>query len=535
MLVFDRDILSPFVNVGFVGLALLAGWCVGRPFAVAPVTLMGVALVVASPILVWMEAGTAKNDVVGLAFLLSSVALVVNAGKSRPAMALAAISAGLALGTKLTFLAPVAGLMIAALVAADRSARRSIALIWAGGLFAGGGFWYVRNLAHTGNPLPWLDLGLGPVSLPSLELPLTELYRYPIAHYVTDSEFWSVYYIPGIKLAFGPLWFVLPALAAAGMVLSAIRGDRLLFRLLGIVGIVSVVAYVFTPSSAGGPLYGPSLVYWTFRYVTPALAIGLVLLPLVPALRAGRRRTWMLATYGIALLVTLVTSDAWENDYFSATRVRALAGIAFIALLAAGAVMTLRRRPFPRPVLAASVAAVSAVGIAVGWKAQQVYLDGRYETPGARHAKTWQWARDLKDARIAISGLFLQYPLYGSDLSNRVQYLGHRGPHGNFSPARDCGEWRRLINAGRYGYVATAPLMYPWYAKPARETAEAHWTRSDPAAREIQRDGKVSVFRIDGHLDPERCPRRAYGDRVEQAVAEVKRGAVGPDGTQEAP
>ena len=37
-----------------------------------------------------------------------------------------------------------------------------------GGLaaLAGGGYWYLRNLAHTGNPLPWFT-DLGPISLPA--------------------------------------------------------------------------------------------------------------------------------------------------------------------------------------------------------------------------------------------------------------------------------------------------------------------------------------------------------------------------------
>src|SRR6478609_4506446 len=39
MTVFDRDLLSPLLNLGwFVG-CLVAGWCVGRPYKVAPVSL----------------------------------------------------------------------------------------------------------------------------------------------------------------------------------------------------------------------------------------------------------------------------------------------------------------------------------------------------------------------------------------------------------------------------------------------------------------------------------------------------------------
>ena len=34
---------------------------------------------------------------------------------------------------------------------------------------------------------------------------------------------------------------------------------------------------------------------------------------------------------------------------------------------------------------------------------------------------------------------------------------------------------------------------------------QVRWTRGDPAAREIVHDGDVSVFRLDGELDPATC------------------------------
>ena len=37
---------------------------------------------------------------------------------------------------------------------------------------------------------------------------------------------------------------------------------------------------------------------------------------------------------------------------------------------------------------------------------------------------------------------------------------------------------------------------------------EAAWTRGDPAATEIVQDEDVSVFRLDGELDPCGCPNR---------------------------
>ena len=35
---FGRDLFSPLVNFGWLGVALLAAWCIGRPYGVAPLS-----------------------------------------------------------------------------------------------------------------------------------------------------------------------------------------------------------------------------------------------------------------------------------------------------------------------------------------------------------------------------------------------------------------------------------------------------------------------------------------------------------------
>ena len=116
----------------------------------------------------------------------------------------------------------------------------------------------------------------------------------------------------------------------------------------------------------------------------------------------------------------------------------------------------------------------------------------------------YSFARRTSDARIAIAGVDAQYPLYGPDLTNHVQYVGYRGPRGSFDRAKSCAEWRRLINEGDYDFVVTS-------GKTARtdEPVEAMWTRSDRAAKAIQHAGSATIFRIDGLLDAEACSARS--------------------------
>src|SRR3954454_13851692 len=87
------DFLSPLVNLVWVALCLLAAWCVGRPYAVGGVTMLGAAVVLDSEMLVGSQAGQAPNDVAGLFFLMTALAFLVDgaasahasyAGGSRP-------------------------------------------------------------------------------------------------------------------------------------------------------------------------------------------------------------------------------------------------------------------------------------------------------------------------------------------------------------------------------------------------------------------------------------------------------------------
>src|SRR5205823_10172185 len=77
MVIFGRELLSVVLNMGWLGLTLLAGWCVGRPFGRAPATLVATAVLLAPPLLVATQAGPAPNDIVAGVFLLACVVLVL--------------------------------------------------------------------------------------------------------------------------------------------------------------------------------------------------------------------------------------------------------------------------------------------------------------------------------------------------------------------------------------------------------------------------------------------------------------------------
>ncbi len=73
ILLLGNDVLSPLLNLGWLAVALFAAWCLGRPFGVGCVALVGVTFVLTTPQLILDDAGSGLNDVVSVALLLASL------------------------------------------------------------------------------------------------------------------------------------------------------------------------------------------------------------------------------------------------------------------------------------------------------------------------------------------------------------------------------------------------------------------------------------------------------------------------------
>jgi hypothetical protein len=144
--------------------------------------------------------------------------------------------------------------------------------------------------------------------------------------------------------------------------------------------------------------------------------------------------------------------------------------------------------------------------VAIGYPIQRHYLRDRYANPtfaapGLNAA--FKWANSIADARIATTST-RQYPLYGRDLSNHVQYVGEEQPHGGFTAPTSCQAWRRLLNAGHYDYaVTTRDRIEP--DKPPYP-ATSRWT-AGPWAEPVLAIPPTKVYKLKGPLDPSACRR----------------------------
>jgi hypothetical protein len=481
MLAFGRDLLSPLLNLGWFLGCLLACWCIGRPFGVAPWSLALGAIVLSVPALS-DQAGEARNDIVGIFFLLAAIAIAVNVrgGLSRGSLVLVGLAAGLAAGTKLNFLLPAAVLVLGLALITPRGNRwRALATAGLGAL-AGGGYWYLRNLAHSGNPLPWIH-HLGPITLPAPEQALGGREAHSVLSYLTAGTVWSDWFLPGLH---GGLWIAWPLIIGAALGGLLIPLVALLFgyteqkrhatrvlAVVGLVGLASALAWLIAPTSASGPEGMPHGFESGLRYLAPALVLGLALLP-----TANPVRRWLVGT-----------GDPPNGR---------------ILKMPGSLARHLSERGIPR---APRAAAVLLVVVALGYPVQRHYLRSRYANPTFTNPgldAAFRWANGVSNRRIATTST-RQYPLFGADLSNHVQFVGLQRPHGGFESPATCRQWRQLLNAGHYDYAVTTRDR-PEPGKPAYPET-TRWTEA-PQVQVILRKAPTVVFKLRGRLDPSACP-----------------------------
>jgi hypothetical protein len=559
ILMFNRDIFSPLVNFGWLGVALLAAWCIGRPYGVAPLSLTAVAIAMDTGPMVPREAGTPATDTVPVAMLLAAAAILINAwaargprpagptpeggpegtptgprggrsargrpigGRSpsgpppaaapRGAILVAGLAIGIALGSKLTISGVTVAFAIGVPFLVPRELRWKAFWTFVGGVAVVTGVWFFRNLIHAGNPLPWIR-EIGPIHLPGPNRGLEGRDDFTVAHYIfsnPSTSLWRAYFLNPIENLLGPLWFLILGGAAGGAILAVWRPRSAAVRLAGAVTIVAAIAYLFTPLTAAGPEGHPLAFGINLRYLIPGFALGLALLPLEPRLVPERLRVWLIAGGLIALYLTSRNSDAnvaWEGAFASAP------WAVLIGLVLIGAPLTLAALARRSGALAAAAGAALALAVAAaGWERHDDYIAHRYDRSEDFRFQlddAVRWAKPTSGLRIAVagtSGAYNQYGFYGDDLDNYVQYVGRHLPEADFRAIESCPAFREAVNGGDYDYLITTPALDLNAPSNAHPSPERGWVSRDPAVTEVLHSGRVSVFKINGDLTPGGCSK----------------------------
>ncbi len=533
IVLFKSDWLSPLINLFWLAIALLAAWCVGRPYKVGPATLVAAAIVLDAGVMIETQPGEGRNDIMGLAFLIAFAAFLINGHQRRAPdagavqdtperdaplldkgpLVIAGIAAGLAASVKLTFLIPVVAIGLGVIVFSGKGRRLTTAWVLGLSTFLVGGYWYVRAAIKTGgNPIP--QIGFGPLNLPRPDqMPLDPRPRFAVAHYLTEPTIYRKWFFPQLDNALGPLWPLILIVAVAAAVYVAVRSRNRILRVIAVAALLTAVVYVFTPLTAAGQEGSPTGFFTNTRYLIPGLVLALALLPIARPLRAPDRRAWQTLLFLTAVYaITVLTTPRWYPGFIVGTifltlaLVWAPAGLGLAALAA-------QRQPRPRRRRRRRRSCCSRWCSVAPRRSSTSSTTTRKRTTSSRTAdrsRPTPSPAASSDKRIGIAGsgeiFFGQYGFYGANLDNDVQYIGVPGPDGTYRLATSCHQFRRQINAGDYDYLIIsqytqdsreAPYWYPIYA----------WIKNDPALEQIIEEPDITpepdfVFKVKGKLDP---------------------------------
>ena len=482
MMLFGSDLASIFVNMAWFSIALAAAWSIGRHFGVAPVTTIGIAILLGTPGMVSTQPGQPLVDVSAFAMFLTAIAFFSvgrDVPRSRSLDVLVALAGGLAIGMKYTFMGPVVLLCFCQLATTARGRRLGRAGLIVFAATATGAFWFVRNLIAIGSPLPSAKVKIGAFSLSSLTGEYASSTT-SVSKYLFQSSSWRSAFIPGFRASWGPAWPLILTVLVLGMAAVVSRHTERRVRALAALSVGSVAVWLFTPQILGA---GKLLIFFgvNLRYALPAAAVCF----LVVAIVGVRWRGPMTLVFALAAVVTQSDPTSWPDHLrWGVIQDRSLGTDARYGLAAAVVVfgiwlLRMFRPNLPvlrsGPRLAGCIVAVLAVALI---PLRGPYLRNWYRDYNPMFDGAFAWARTVHGVRIAIAPqtlMQLQYPLYNRDLSNKVQMLAVRH-NDELGPPTTCREWMGLLREGKYQYV----FLYTGEAGAASSNNYSEWTLRVP-------------------------------------------------------
>ena len=372
-------------------------------------------------------------------------------------LALGGLAIGLALGTKwfgLTAAAVIAVVWVAAAVLRRTHAAR---LARDGGVLlatiaVGGGFWLVRNLVESGNPLyPKAISVFGLKLFAGSRGDVVDRFGYTLAHYLDKPHILRQYIYPGFRGQFGVAGLVLLIGLVIGVVLGARRRRRAPAPAVLAVALVTVgicITYAITPGTGYGPPNQPVEAFVTLRWLMPAVVTGAA----VCAAAASSIGVWGLLLELAALAGVIDAIDLGPPAPGGATSV-VLGALLLLGGVAAIAWRARRSRRVRIAVVATPASAVLlALLVLAGWLQERQFHRRSYAPFDPVFA--WIDAHAPAGHRVGITGATGEtpgiapvLPAFGPRLGNQVTYVGDRVVHSVEVPTR-LGSFERDLRRG---------------------------------------------------------------------------------------
>ncbi len=517
ILPWETDAFTRLVGIPFLALAALAVYAVALELQAPRAHAAMFALVFASlPAALFATHEGAKTDTIMLASFGAGVLFLLRHFRTghRSELVLAGVGLGVAFGTKWYGVSSVVALLAfwaAVWLVAGRSPRALAAN--AGVLSAlvalNGGFWLLRNLVVSGNPVLPARVGLGDLTLFDASRDfIRECGGSSIASYVAQPGIWSDfilsayrdnYGLPGLALAAG--------VAGASALLAGALGRRRFERrfharlaALTALAVLLACVYAITPYSAFGARGAPTLVGANARWLLPALLVAAAVTA-AAAGRLGRRAGSAVALAGLVAVADGVRRGfaVPRSDVALTAGVLAVAGLGGVLVAAwagLGAGPPTRRRSLDaRPVAAlAAVAVIAAAG--VGYQRQQRFFDTRYSEGDP--VVTYFSQRAPASIRVGLAGIFSVeglspvLPAFGPRLRNHVSYVG-REVRGQLREYETYAGFRAEVRREGFDLLLVGKGDYPGCEVPGSARREAAWARR-AGFRRVADSDRMSLY-----------------------------------------
>lgn len=454
------------------------------------------------PALLLVSLNTANTDTAAYAGFAAGVAFLVrwHGSGRRGDLALAGVGLGLAFGTKWYGVSSVA--VVVALWLAWRLARRGasrrdlvldVAVLLAGSVVLGG-YWLVRNLVLSGNPVFPVRIALGPLVL--FDAPFDHMRArqgFSIAHYAGDASVLREYIWLGFTLLFGwPGALAALSAVAAGVLGRARRSPPVVAT--AVVVVVLAAVYVVTPYTAMGPSGRPFLMGAAARYAGPALVTAF---PLLAWLASRGSTAVRRVTAGAAVLAVADgirrTADLLDTSIGDVVTVRRAAMLSAAVVAAVVARELARRVPRTRALVAAGVAVAVVGGLLVGGRrTQERFAEGRYA--GIDPVYDAVLDRAPSGARVGLAGEVGDvYPpaliVHGYRFGNRVVYVGADVDE-RLERHRDPAAFRRALDASGVRLLVVGLGSPP---EPGRLQDEERWALA-AGWEPVVRSGRLALL-----------------------------------------
>jgi hypothetical protein len=469
------------------------------------------ALVASLPTLMLDTLGQTLPDAVALSCFGAGIVFALRHWRTgmRADLVLAGIGLGIAFGTKwyaVSSVVAVVAVWAAASLWSRRASIRAVGrqLAMLGGVIGlSGGFWLVRNLVGSGNPV--FPLKVGALGVTVFDAPrdlAREQAGFSLLDYAGHPAIWSDYFVPAWTRSLGAAAFALAGVVViAGWLALRARRDVWSQRVLLVCAWAAVLAVVYaaTPYTALGLRDRPVLAFANVRYALPAVMVAAALAGWMSTRNARLRPP-------IALALLIMTLDGVRRTLLSGPgHVRVGTGtlvvglsVVLVATLAAAVVTprlapAIRRRGSRTSLAAAALAVLGIVAAGVaGRHVERVFDDAPYL--GGDRVVAWLTTRTPAGHRVGLVGIWdvngpaPVRPAFGPRLRNDVAYVGPfvRGLLRRYSTAEDL---LAALRRGRYDLVVVGRGV-----PPRPEAREEPWLRR-AGFREVSTSTRLALYR----------------------------------------